>query len=67
MALERRTRIRYTVAEAAQFVLEPGSEPELSNHEDGEDIEVEVEEIQMTEFIFQPRLMKKTVTMKIRC
>ena len=44
MALERQTRIRYTIAEAAQFVVEPGSDSELSDLEDGEDIEVEWEE-----------------------
>ena len=44
MALERQTRIRYTIAEAAQFVVEPGSNSELSDLEDGEDIEVEWEE-----------------------
>ena len=44
MALERQTRIRYTIAEAAQFVVEPGSDSELSDLEDGEDIEVELEE-----------------------
>ena len=54
MALERRTRIRYTIAEAAQFIVEPGSDSEVSDLEDGEDIES------------QPRLMKKKTTGKMK-